>query len=152
MATSKSDVVTALESANPSVNVIPSNMHKGRLRASAFYVNLNGVTDAERAELAYVPAGARILGIYVINGASGTGDEIHIGDPDDPDRLAQAFDIATAGASVWVPLRAEAAALAAKTLGFGYKYESETLIIATPNTGDTLGNVKMQGFILYAID
>lgn len=156
MATVKSDVVTNLDTTNPSTNVLQASLLHGDVRSAYFSYDTGaaGPAVADVIQLVQVPAGARVLAIWVVyeamSSAGGTAGA-DFGDSGDADRFVTALDMDAASTGKFLLLRQEDAASDAKTLGIGYKYSAVTRIEAKVTGEAWAVNKRIDGFVLYVV-
>jgi hypothetical protein len=161
MATVYSDIGTLLNATDPSSNVVDSNALGGKVRVVAFSYDTGstGPSTGDVVRLTKLPAGARVLGIYVVHDAmtssSGTAGA-NIGDATDPDRYAAAYDFDSASTGKFIALRHEDTDIADKTLGIFFK---QTPALADPGwltlviTGeDWAASKRLSGYVLYSVE
>lgn len=86
-------------------------------------------------ELGMVPKGFRVTGVTIsaTDMDSSTGMLMDLGDAGDPDRLVAATTVGQAN-TLSTALRAPAVTSGAVTLGHGYKYTEDTLLVVTVGT------------------
>lgn len=154
MATVKSDVITLLDSTNPSDVKLGANISSGKFRLEAFSHDNGSVLHAaaDVLQLVEVPAGATIWGIYVIHGDldGGGSADYDIGDSADDDRFVTAQSNA-AQTGAFLPLRHEDTDLATKTFGVGFKYTAKTRIELLINTTAWVADQRITGFVMYSV-
>lgn len=132
----------------------PANQAIGALRCSYFSYTTTGTeVAADKIEICDVPAGARILGIYVASVDLGTTVEIAIGDSSSAARLVDAVDLSSSAFQAWAVPQVDTANLTDNpSNGFGYKYTEQTTILATFNLCiGILSNKPIRGFIAYMV-
>jgi hypothetical protein len=157
MATVKSDVVTLLDSTDPSKAKVESNLLHGTLRVAAFSFDSGaaGPAVADIVQLVVFPIGSRVLAIYVAHDAmsSGAGTAgADFGDSDDVDRYVAALDMDAASTGKWLALRQEDANLADKVLGIGFKNTKVRRLDAKVTGEAWAANKRLDGFVVYSVE
>lgn len=154
MAIHYSNQVTRVDQSPAAPSHVQANEWGGRLRVAYWFFKTpsTGVAVNDVIELVKVPKGARILAIYLANGAMSTGAGtalVHVGDYEAPQRFATSHSIDATRAE-FMPLRHDT--VFPPTLGLGYEYQAETTITATADGEAWAANVPFLGFIIYAVD
>lgn len=133
--------------------VAPNEMD-GPVRSAFFsYNQVNTEATNDTLHLCDVPAGARIIGVFIANEDLGTTVTIDIGDADDTDRLVTGFAGGTASVGFATLRRDDTETDETPTLGYGYRYTAATRILATlTSVSSPTANATIRGHILYVSD
>jgi hypothetical protein len=135
----------------------PANQNDGPLRCAFFSYTVAGTEAAnDIIELCNVPAGARILNVFIASDDLGGEFTVKIGDADDADRFVDALALGdSVGQFIDIPeLRVDTDNTKDDpAYGFGYKYDDQTMIIATiSDIGSPSANKQLRGYIAYTVN
>lgn len=143
-----------LDASNGSFAPIDSADLGGRVRTAFFSYNQTGSeATSDIIRLTKLPAGARVLQIFIANEDQGTTVTMDIGDTGDTDRLVTGFAGGTASVGLATLRRDDTKTDDTPTLGYGYRYTAETWIDATlTSVSGPTANATFRGHILYSVD
>jgi hypothetical protein len=120
--------------------LIQANEQGGKVRSAFFSVNTTtqAISQNDTVNLAVLPKGARVIGVYVSFGAMGASATLTIGDSGAAARFLASTDVSSAGVTN-----------AIATAGLGYETTAETIVIATAGGANYASAKDLKGIILY---